>query len=142
MTNLPHINDFAGTWTMSREIEDRRAGQGGTLEGMATIEAGGLENGFIYRETGKLVLEGAGEMEAVRIYLWGPHARGIAVHFQDGRDFHVIELDRYMPDAQHHCAPDMYHVSYNFTNWPAWTSTWRVQGPRKDYRMVTRYSRA
>jgi hypothetical protein len=141
MAKLPTLDQFAGDWTIERTIEDRMHGQNGQLEGGARIEPGGLEGGYIYREAGKLALEGGTEMEALRVYLWGPHEKGISVHFQDGRDFHVIELDRLMPDAQHHCAPDMYHVSYDFSRWPEWTSKWRVQGPKKDYKMVTRYTR-
>lgn len=140
MATIPDLEDFAGAWTITRTIEDRKTKQDGRLTGTARIEPGGLENGYIYREEGTLSLEGAGDMEAVRVYIWGPHKRGITVHFQDGRDFHVIELDRLMPNAQHHCAPDMYHVSYNFSLWPHWSSQWRVQGPKKDYKMITHYA--
>ena len=141
MARLPQLEEFAGDWAIERRIEDRKFGQDGSLRGTARLEPGGFENGLIYREEGTLSLGDAGEMEAVRIYLWAPHERGISVHFQDGRDFHVIELDRLMPDAQHHCSPDMYHVSYDFSRWPRWTSAWRVQGPKKNYKRVTQYIR-
>jgi hypothetical protein len=140
MSKPPTFEQFAGKWSLTRTIEDRFSKQSGRLSGTALIEPGGFENGYIYREEGKLSLDGAAEMEAVRVYLWAPHKRGISVHFKDGRDFHVIELDRLMPDAMHHCAPDMYHVSYDFNDWPEWSSTWRVMGPKKDYRMLTNYA--
>ena len=142
MAKLPHLTDFEGEWGISRTIDDRMASQVGSLTGTANLKPGGYEGGLIYREEGQLDYGDGSSMEATRIYLWQNHDKGISVHFQDGRDFHVVELDRLMPDAQHYCAPDMYHVSYDFTNWPKkWTSVWRVQGPKKDYRMETTYAR-
>lgn len=142
MANLPQLSDFTGNWNISRLIDDKKSNQTGTLEGTARLEPGGYESGLIYREEGTLDFGESSKMEATRVYLWQSHARGIAVHFQDGKDFHIIELDRFMPDAQHFCAPDMYHVSYDFTHWPKWRAVWRVQGPKKDYRMTTDYRRA
>ena len=142
MIKLPEMNEFEGTWEIHRDIEDRMSNQNGTLDGTATLSPGGFEGGMIYRETGGLNLgEDSDTMEATRIYLWNAHPSGIAVFFQDGKPFHVIEMDRSMPDAQHHCAPDMYHVVYDFNKWPNWNVQWRVRGPRKDYRMVTNYKR-
>ena len=142
MAELPQLSDFEGDWTISRTIDDRLAKQKGSLSGTARFEPGGYEGGMIYREEGTLDFGAGTKMEATRIYLWQPHARGISVHFQDGKDFHLLELDRFMPDAQHFCSPDMYHVSYDFTAWPKWRAVWRVQGPKKDYRMITDYRRS
>ena len=51
-----------------------------------------------------------------------------------------------MPDALHHCDPDMYNVSYDFTRWSQrkkqWRSVWTVLGPRKDYKMLSSYEQA
>jgi hypothetical protein len=142
MAKLPQLSDFEGEWRISRTIDDRRTSLTGALEGTARLQPGGYEGGMIYREEGQLDYGDGNSMEATRIYLWQDHDKGISVHFQDGGDFHVIELDRFMPDAQHYCDPDMYHVSYNFTNWPkTWSSVWRVQGPKKDYRMETIFKR-
>jgi hypothetical protein len=63
------------------------------------------------------------------------------VYFADGTFFHRFALSP-QPEAAHFCAPDQYDVTYNFTDWPHWSSTWRVKGPRKDYTMQSRYIRA
>jgi hypothetical protein len=64
------------------------------------------------------------------------------VLFEDGRFFHRFDAEDPLPGASHACAPDAYRVRYDFRAWPRWEAAWRVSGPRKDYAMVTRYSRA
>lgn len=134
------IKEFTGRWRLAREIEDRQGARRGTLEGFATLQDTGGH--LTYLEEGTLSFPGLPALSAERTYLW---QRGegteIKVLFEDGRDFHSFSLGRTMPEAAHHCAPDMYHVTYDFSAWPRWTTTWRVQGPRKDYRMVSRYRR-
>lgn len=140
------LADFEGSWGLSRVISDLRAGADGVLDGAATFtrdNAGkdGLGR-LIYEETGTLSYASQPPMAATRRYIWQETPEGIDVLFEDETPFHTISLDRSMPDANHHCDPDLYHVSYDFTRWPNWSSNWRVVGPRKDYRMVSQYSRA
>lgn len=135
------LDSFAGAWSLDREIADLHQGSGGTLTGRAvfTPEADGLA----YVEEGRLRMTGQPELVATRRYLWRDAGPGtIAVLFEDGRPFHHIALDRLMPDDNHICGADFYHVTYDFTHWPRWSAAWRVQGPRKDYRMVSRYAPA
>ncbi len=141
MARMPDLSDFEGAWALSRVIEDRLTGAEGRLTGQAQFlprHAGGLD----YVEEGELSYGGQPPMAATRRYIWLPAPDGVAVQFEDGRAFHMIEGDRLMPDANHHCDPDLYHVSYDFTRWPDWQAIWRVVGPRKDYRMLSSYSRA
>jgi hypothetical protein len=77
-------------------------------------------------------------MEAERVYLWRASGAGIEVLFDDGRPFHRIDDSA---EAAHWCDPDQYDVTYEFGRWPKWSSRWRVLGPRKDYVMVSNYSR-
>ena len=138
------LDQFEGDWQLARIIEDRRNDIEGRLSGTATFtRVGPLE--LHYAEEGELVYGQQAAMLATRRYIWrsfeGEHAGKIAVEFEDGRPFHVIELDRLMPDDDHHCDPDFYHVSYDFTRWPLWESIWRVVGPSKDYRMISRFER-
>ncbi|WP_298358932.1 DUF6314 family protein [uncultured Litoreibacter sp.] len=140
MARMPKLQDFEGAWVLTRIIEDRMTQAQGRLSGTAEFvarEAGG----FDYRETGELTYGSQPPMAATRTYIWEPIETGIAVSFEDGRPFHVIAEDRLMPDANHHCDPDWYHVSYDFTRWPDWRAVWRVVGPRKDYRMLSEYKR-
>ncbi len=95
--------------------------------------------GLSYFETGKLTLPGHAPFTAERRYRWCEVDGLVSVEFEDGRFFH--SFDATTPEAQHWCDPDTYQVRYMFDEWPVWTSTWRVSGPRKDYEMVSSYQR-
>jgi hypothetical protein len=136
----PKLLEFEGLWQLSRAIEDMRGPGSGQFEGIARFNADGA--GLAYAEEGRLTLAGQAPVTATRRYLWRPGGDGgISVLFEDGRPFHRIWPGRLMPDDTHVCTPDLYHVAYDFRGWPAWSATWRVVGPRKDYRMVSRYRR-
>ena len=132
---------FAGDWNLQRDIEDVRAGETGTLTGTARFTPG--EAGLSYLEKGTLALGGRPAVAASRSYLWrDAGASAIEVLFADGRFFHRFYADEPEPAAEHDCPPDRYRVRYDFTRWPRWRAVWRVEGPRKDYGMVSRYSPA
>lgn len=137
---MPGFWDFEGRWRLSRRIEDARPGGGGMFEGAAVFirSAGGL----IYEETGELRLPDQPGVSATRVYHWRDDGEGGAeVLFEDGRDFHRIDLGSAAASAWHDCPPDRYEVSFDFTRWPEWRTVWRVQGPRKDYTMFSQYRR-
>ena len=135
------LKDFEGAWRLDRQIDDRRSGNGGTLTGEAQFVP--MPDGRLnYVETGQLDFGTGNAMDAQQSFIWQGGDKGeIAVTFSDGRPFHVIEPDRMMPDASHLCHPDFYHVTYDFSVWPAWSVIWRVVGPAKDYRLISRYRR-
>ncbi len=139
MTAPATLADFLGHWTLARTIDDRQASRTGRLEGQATLVSQD-DTAALYEEEGTLQMDGQPDLIATRRYIWQDSGQGrITVHFDDGRVFHEIELDRKMPIAEHVCDPDFYHVTYDFSRWPDWSSEWRVRGPRKDYRMVSTY---
>lgn len=140
MTTTPALEAFEGDWILARRIDDRLAGSEGRLEGRTSFTPDG--DGLLYHEVGLLTLGDRPPMEASRRYFWRSSGDGIAVFFDDGRQFHQIVPDKLMPNDLHHCAPDMYHVTYDFRTWPDWSASWRVQGPRKDYKSVSFYRRA
>jgi len=39
----------------------------------------------------------------------------------------------------HLCGQDLYHVAYDFRDWPRWSARWEVAGPRKDYVSTSTY---
>ncbi|PWJ21063.1 DUF6314 family protein [Jannaschia seohaensis] len=128
------VEDLAGRWRVARVI--RHTGGGAArFEGLAEW----LPEGASWRcvETGRLS-QGGGAFEARRETLWRQEGEAIVVAFGDGRPFH-----RFWPalDAEHDCPPDDYRLRYDVSAWPAWSVRWRVTGPRKDYRALTRYSR-
>lgn len=133
---------FEGDWRLERRIE-HACGQGDArLDGMARFLRAGAT--LIQEETGTLWVDGAAGpgMQAMRRYLWRAGTGSIEVSFEDGRPFHGIPLGVVEPGASHHCSPDLYCVSYNFSRWPVWQSVWRVTGPRKDYVMTSRFAPA
>lgn len=132
------VADFEGCWRLQRRIDDHRAGLIGQLEGLARF-APGQGGDLILTETGCLRYGTGAPLQAERRYLWRDEAGGIAVCFEDGRPFHWFSADR--PATRHDCPPDLYRVRYDFTLWPEWSACWQVRGPRKDYRMRSRYSR-
>lgn len=135
------LMDFEGRWGLFRTIEDRLGGRDGTLTGHVTLAPDGPD-ALVYEEEGQLTIADQPALTARRIYRWARAPGGrIEVTFEDGRAFHDFSLERTMPEASHWCDPDMYHVTYDFTRWPRWSSEWRVQGPRKNYRMSSQYRR-
>lgn len=153
MPKLKSLVQFVGKWQLERTIIDHRNDLNGQMSGSAhftPLDADALK----YEEEGQLVYGAQPAMFATRRYVWRSSTASkltnaeqnsavkVGVEFEDGRPFHTILLDRSMPDDIHHCDPDVYHVSYDFTRWPEWQSVWRVVGPAKDYRMTSVYSRA
>jgi hypothetical protein len=137
---VPRFWDFEGRWRLSRRIENARAPGGGLFEGVAVFTRSG--GGLVYEESGELRLPDRPGFAATRRYLWRDDgAGGAEVSFEDGRDFHRVDLSGTVSAAWHDCPPDAYEVSYDFTRWPEWQTVWRVKGPRKDYTMYSQYRR-
>lgn len=134
------LQSFAGRWHIARSIEDVRAGRTGRFEGAAVLAPD--PDGLAYREEGTLAFPGSPPMQATRAYLWRDGGNGtVDVFFEDGRFFHRFDAEEPQPGATHDCPPDLYRARYDFRRWPRWTAEWRVTGPRKDYAMVSTYTR-
>lgn len=134
------LADFEGEWAVERRIADARTGRPGRFRGRARFAPDAA--GLVYDEEGLLSLAGGPDYPAARRYVWRAGGAGaIDVLFADGRFFHSFEPDAPRPESAHDCPPDLYRVRYDFSLWPRWTAEWRVAGPRKDYAMVTTYSR-
>ncbi len=133
------LAEFAGDWLLTRRIEDRR-GPGGQLDGRASFVVAAV--GLDYHEAGLLQLGSAAAVRAERRYRWREEAGRIVVTFADGQAFHDFDPAEPQSEAEHHCPPDFYKVRYDFISWPEWSTEWQVRGPRKDYRMLSRFRRA
>ena len=128
------LEDFTGClWAISRQIIDYTEDAKLTFTGRCEILDGW------YHETGQMVLADGKILSSARRYRWKACAGGVDVHFDDGRFFHLIDLSTVAPKATHFCDPDDYAVSYNFTQWPVWTTLWRVNGIRKNSEMHSSY---
>ncbi len=140
MTVPGRMAEFAGLWRITRRIDDLRAGQVICGQGMATFAAVAADR-LTCDEALTLQLPGQGTVQGQRRYLWESEEGAINVLFEDGRFFHRIALGGLRSEDLHDCPPDLYAGDYDFSNWPLWRARWRVRGPRKDYVMVTTYSR-
>ncbi|HAJ83786.1 MAG: DUF6314 family protein [Planktomarina sp.] len=120
-------------WNISRQIIDHSQGSQLTFTGRCEVSDGW------YRESGQLVLADGQVISSTRRYLWKACTGGVDVHFDDEQFFHRIDLASAASQARHFCDPDDYTVSYDFLQWPVWTSLWRVKGPRKQYKMLSIY---
>ena len=132
MDNPSGLADFLGTWSLCRVVRDALTGGTAHLDGTVSITPKG--QGAVWQEVGQLHLPGMPPMEARRTYLWSEVAPGeITVSFDNGSPFHRILLRAPFASDSHHCAPDHYKAAYAFADWPKWSVTWHVKGPRKDY---------
>ncbi|WP_179380541.1 DUF6314 family protein [Jannaschia marina] len=133
MTPPERLAGLLGTWRTLRVIR-HADGTRARFEG----ESRWVPEGAALRclETGRLT-QGRQGFEARRETLWRATPKTLEVAFADGRPFHSIAG----PSAHHDCAPDTYVLTYDWGNWPRWSVRWRVTGPRKDYRALTRYRR-
>ncbi|WGW03247.1 DUF6314 family protein [Tropicibacter oceani] len=128
------LDDFIGNWDLARDIRHADGGVG-LFTGQANWRREGA--GAVYTETGTLDIPGQGRFAAERRYLWAPD---LSICFDDGRFFHQVPAAG--GAAAHWCDPDQYDVTYMFADWPRWSCTWQVKGPRKNYAMTSRYSPA
>lgn len=137
------LGDFSGHWILARDITDHRAGLDMSLEGQAVFSPVSLglrcDESGIMQARGQV--PGQAPMQTSRRTFWCSEGPEIVVTFDDGRAFHRFTPNTPEPKATHDCPPDTYEVLYDFSNWPQWSAIWQVCGPRKDYRMVSRYRR-
>jgi len=130
---------FEGLWDLHRHIYDLDSEWLGKFDGQAKFAV--TKKGLHYREEGKLQFGGLTAMTATRDYDWEfPESGLIRLRFADGRHFHDFDPSEGRPRATHYCDPDEYDVTYDLRKWPEWRAEWRVEGPKKDYRMVSMYT--
>jgi Family of unknown function (DUF6314) len=138
---IPDLRAFLlGSWRISRRIHDFRLGIRGRLEGFAVFAP--AADGLVQEETGKLHFgDYQGEaMRRYRIAIGGGEAA--TIHQADGSLFHALDLSSGTADVQHPCAGDHYRGRYRVLHRDCFWVNWHVSGPRKHYRLATRYVRA
>ncbi|GAB4351860.1 MAG: DUF6314 family protein [Kiloniellaceae bacterium] len=129
-----------GTWRLERRIDDRRAGQQGSLSGTAAFPPDG--EGLLYREEGRLVIAGH-DGPALQSYRYAfPAPQRAAVSFGDGRPFHDLDLTAGAWACVHLCDPDRYEGRFTVLDADSWRVVWKVTGPRKDLVLDSSYRRA
>ena len=139
MNGLPSLAALEGRWRMARTIVHDDGGVDRASGIAAFIRAGPR---LIQDEDALLTTaRGGPPLKATRRYVWGAEGGRIDIAFADMRPFHSIPLGAARPGTVYLCDPDRYEVAYDFSDFPRWSSVWRVDGPRKAYRMETRYER-
>lgn len=138
---VPNLKAFLlGSWKVDRIIIDRARALTGGLQGQAifTPSAGGL----LYQEHGTLTLgEHRGRAEHSYLYDFPEGDGQASVRFRDGRAFYDLDLARGQQRVCHACHPDLYEGLFIALSSAAWRSEWKVIGPRKDYDLLTTYTR-
>ena len=126
---------LVGTWVVRRRLVDRRAGVFAAMDG--DLELTRQPDGVDWVETGVLHWLGQ-DIEVSRRYLLRETDDGWWVRFADGRPFHP-----WTPGAPvaHPCGPDLYRGLVTVDGPERWRMLWDVTGPRKDQRIVTRFTR-
>ena len=131
---------LSGAWRVTREIDDRRAGQHDAFTGTAHFRADGDD--LVYEETGTLQLGGyEGEAARVYRYCFPQRCDQADVQFDDGLPFHQLTLTNGSWSGVHLCDPDTYDGMVTTVGLDSWRSLWTVVGPRKDMELVTLFER-
>jgi hypothetical protein len=127
-----------GTWSLTRVVDDRLAGETRDVRGTATLE---LETPDRVRWSEEGTMTWAGHAVPVsRTLFIERHVERAGgtwmVHFADGRPFHPWAVGR---QVDHPCAPDHYQGLIEIDGDPVtrWTVEWQATGPEKDYVMTT-----
>lgn len=131
---------LSGNWSLDRLIIDRARRTSGRYRGEAKFSPSGPD--LLYEETGTLILGGhRGQAEQTYRYDFPDGNRRALVRFGDGRPFHDLDLSSGQDRKHYRCPPDLYEGVFVALGPAAWKTEWKVTGPRKDYDLVTMYSR-
>lgn len=125
------LADFLGRWRLERRIRHATEPEA-RFTGTAIWRPEG--QGARYEEQGQLRIPGQAPIHATRSYVWGSD---LVVRFDTGGVFHAVPPTG--GPVSHWCPPDQYDGRYDFSDWPEFTVTWQVSGPRKAYWMESRY---
>jgi hypothetical protein len=141
MLAAPDLKSFLlGAWEVDRLVADRARGITGRLEGLASFTPS--PGGLLYEERGTLLLgEHEGQAEQRYLFDFPEGDTRATVRFRDGRLFHTLDLRNGEDRVRHDCRPDLYEGLFTLLGPTAWRSEWKVTGPRKDYHLVTTYTR-
>jgi len=141
MWSVPNLKAFLlGSWKVHRIIVDRDQAITGRFDGVASFRP--CARGLLYEEHGTLTFGGhCGRAEQRYLYEF-PEGEGHAsVRFRDGRAFHDLDLSAGEYRVRHACHADLYDGAFTAVSTSAWQSEWKVTGPRKNYELMTAYTR-
>jgi hypothetical protein len=139
--SVPDLKEYlSGSWSVDRLVIDHLQMMIGQLQGEATFRPSGL--GLVYEERGTLMIgEHRGQAEQTYLYDFTEGDARALVRFRDGRPFHDLDLSTGHDCPFHLCPPDRYAGVILALGPTSWRTEWKVTGPRKDYDLVTTYTR-
>jgi hypothetical protein len=137
------FSNLPGKWSLDRTIEGQ-----GSMQGVATFTPIDDDN-LAYREEGNFKLLDGTELQAEQEYIFRVRSDGFDVLFKESPPRLFLEISlaqddgsKYLGCASHLCGRDTYQSTYTFLPNGDFVIRYVVGGPRKDYTMVTTYSRA
>lgn len=132
-----------GGWQIDRVLTDHRTGTRGRFTGHALVAPAPPDQPgeWHYTEQGELRFAAHTGTARRRLRYQGLPDGTVAVRFADGRPFYVLDLRTGQAQAEHGCGPDQYLLSHRVLGMDLLEEEWRVRGPAKDYRAVTRLAR-
>lgn len=127
-----------GTWSLTRVVEDRLAGERRDVRGTARLTQETPDR-IRWAEDGTMTWDGR-EVPVGRTLFIDRRDHLWTVHFADGRVFHPWVIGE---RVDHPCAPDHYRGLIETEGDPvtAWRVEWQASGPEKDYVMRTQLAR-
>jgi len=126
--------DLLGTWDLARDIDDRHDDQHLTVTGTTVLTADGPDR-VTWHESGLLHRPGHAAAPVTRTLGVVRRGAGWWVVFDHGGDFHPWAPGDWV---EHPCGADLYRGLVDVGRHRAWTITWEVRGPAKDYTMTSR----
>lgn len=131
------FSSLAGCWSFTRRISE-----GTLVKGLARFSSLGPRC-LRYIEEGTLTTAQGVVCDCYRNYLYRLENGEIHVFFDETppRFFHalVFSADEQSAGGEHLCGQDLYKATYYFLDTRTFTLTYAVQGPAKDYQMITEF---
>ena len=127
-----------GRWRLEKRVDDRVLGADMGFVGEAEFSE--VPDGLVYRESGEWQDAPWGPLAGERVYRWRMDRGFVDVRYADGSAFHAFEPGL-AAGAEHLCGQDRYRGLYRFDLPEAWSLTWHVKGPYKDYSAASLFSR-
>lgn len=144
MEQFKSFNDYfsslGGEWILTRSVSS-----GETLEG--ALEFISIDqSAFRVVEVGELRISDGNLISATRQWIWKFSDDGLQIFFDEEplRLYHQLRPTEsggtWTAEGYHDCAPDIYSGEYRFSLNKI-TIRQDVMGPRKDYQIISNYSR-
>lgn len=137
------FRNLEGHWKFKRQISEE-----GSSHGEAHFQNTAWPLTFHYREDSIFTTTQGADFKTFREYIYRYENGTISVFFIDPPDslFHTLTFDTdnqypILAHAKHLCDCDTYDATYNFLSPIAFTLTYRVKGPKKDYRIETSFEK-